>query len=205
MKNVLALLTSLVLSYCAPAMAGTALYDDIDKSLHLTGGTDMQQVIAAHSALTTREVDVVYMSGPGGELRAGLKLGAVLSRHNIHVVVSSGTRCMSACAFAALGGKTMTIRGELGFHSPYLMGVPTGVTLNEIGKVYAIGSFEATKHILDMGYPLALAEIIVKETSPCEFIVVSGDGTYSWLHGPDRYERDDPHLKVYTHNNCQEN
>ena len=68
---------------------------------------------------------LVYLSSPGGNAWEGLTMGYIIKGKNLHVSTYEGQKCESACASAALMGKT--IHGVYGFHAPY----PVGYTPSE--------------------------------------------------------------------------
>jgi hypothetical protein len=84
---------------------------------------------------------IVSMNSPGGNYLEGLAIGDVLAQRFATTYVGPGDVCLSACAFAFMGGRLTTIRGvdwepsrilhihgRLGFHAPSLPGtVPADV------------------------------------------------------------------------------
>ncbi len=84
---------------------------------------------------------VLWMNSDGGNFEAGIALGDAITDLNILTYVGPGERCLSACAFAFLGGRAVVndngatiptrqlhMEGELGFHAPSLPGaVPAEV------------------------------------------------------------------------------
>jgi hypothetical protein len=68
-------------------------------------------------SLSPKQGDVVFASGPGGEIVPAMKIGDVIWNENLDVVVDD--LCVSSCAyFIALGGKRLHLVGNgiLGFH-----------------------------------------------------------------------------------------
>lgn len=78
---------------------------------------------------------VLSMHSPGGNFNAGLALGDAIAEASVTTFVGPGDVCLSACAFAFLGGRVMTIRhvlwepsrvlhvgGMLGLHAPSIPG-----------------------------------------------------------------------------------
>lgn len=55
-------------------------------------------------ALRERAYSEVWLYSGGGDLAEGVKVGEVLRRHQAFVVVPDGSRCISACTVAFLGG-----------------------------------------------------------------------------------------------------
>lgn len=67
-------------------------------------------------------VRVVYLNSPGGDLYAGMVLGALLHAQGLAAVVNVGAECESACALAFLGGSRRLLfgdNGRFGFHRQY--------------------------------------------------------------------------------------
>ncbi len=84
---------------------------------------------------------ILWMNSDGGNFDAGIALGDAISELHIFTVVGPGDRCLSACAFAFMGGQAQIsedgtttptrevhTEGVLGFHAPSLPGsVPVAV------------------------------------------------------------------------------
>jgi hypothetical protein len=60
----------------------------------------------------------VQLSSPGGNLTGGIRLGNALREATAGVIVKKSTRCVSACAYAFLGGATRRVEtgGRVGVH-----------------------------------------------------------------------------------------
>lgn len=68
------------------------------------------------------KIGVVYLNSPGGDLFAGMVLGAMLHDRGLTAVVNVGSECESACALALLGGSRRLVFGDnerFGFHRQY--------------------------------------------------------------------------------------
>jgi hypothetical protein len=74
---------------------------------------------------------ILYMNSDGGNFDAGIALGDAISELHIFTIVGPGDRCLSACAFAFLGGQAVIDEdgtttptrqvytdAVLGFHAP---------------------------------------------------------------------------------------
>jgi hypothetical protein len=174
------LLTALVLcvGLALPASAAVT-YNKDTKSLSITGTTTMNQVTKVWEAFTQNEINTVFMSGPGGGYYAGLSLGRLLKQKDVRIIIPSGSYCASACAFAALGGKTVFIDGELWFHAPYSRVVDPGATIRDISKAYGIVYLDMLDYLLEVmqtkKQAVDFSKAILKETSVCRFIVWGGD------------------------------
>jgi hypothetical protein len=53
----------------------------------------------------------------GGSLLGGLRLGYALRALAVHTNIGAGKVCLSACAFAFLGGQQRTVEGKFGVHA----------------------------------------------------------------------------------------
>lgn len=83
-------------------------------------------VITLESADAFREIAArlapnrigVRLSSPGGNLVGGLQLGQALRELKATVTVGKGTRCVSACVYAFLGGTVRRVAagGKVGVH-----------------------------------------------------------------------------------------
>jgi hypothetical protein len=89
---------------------------------------------------------VVVFQGDGGDLQAAIQIGTAIRLKNYATLVSTNSRCASACAVAWLGGspRLMEDGAQIGFHAAYAVkngqlseiGVPNallGVYLGKIG------------------------------------------------------------------------
>lgn len=68
------------------------------------------------------QIGVVYLNSPGGDLFAGMILGAMLHDHGLTAVVNIRSECESACALALLGGNRRLVFGDndkFGFHRQF--------------------------------------------------------------------------------------
>ncbi len=133
-------------------LSGTALdftgYHHIRMTGEIVPG-DAEKLLAV-----VKEIDldpfgntILSMNSPGGNFEEALLIGDILTGQGIGTLVGDGDVCLSACAFAFLGGSRMVIRnvlwepwrhlhfgGTLGFHSPSLPGaVPTELLEGETG------------------------------------------------------------------------
>ena len=118
------LLTILALVLPSLAMAKVS-YDKETSTLRITGQTDMVQVLAASDMMREKDIKYIEMWGPGGYMEMGLQLGNRISKiEGVTVVVPKGKRCISACAFAAMGSKHIRIDGKLMLHRPFITGAP---------------------------------------------------------------------------------
>ena len=167
--KLLALLTALVLPTLALAEVS---YDKETSTLRITGQTDMIQVLAASNHIRKHDVKYIEMWGPGGYMEMGLQLGNHISRiEGVTVVVPKGKRCISACAFAAMGSKHIRIDGKLMLHRPFIVAVPTMTNLEDALAYMGKGYIKTAYYLEDHGYSRFVMDNIMNYTSPCKFMV----------------------------------
>jgi len=166
------LLTILALALPSLAMAKVS-YDKETSTLRITGQTDMVQVLAASNIIREEEeIKYVEMWGPGGYMEMGLQLGNHISKiEGVTVVVPKGKRCISACAFAAMGSKHLRIDGKLMLHRPFIVAAPTTVPLEDILAYMGKGYLKTAYYLEDHGYSRHVMNNIMDYTSPCKFMV----------------------------------
>lgn len=167
--KLLALLTALVL----PTLAMSEVtYDEETSTLRITGQTDMVQVIDASNYIREHDIQYIEMWGPGGYMEMGLQLGNHISRiEGVTVVVPKGKRCISACAFAAMGSKHIRIDGKLMLHRPFIVAVPTMTNLEDALAYMGKGYIKTAYYLEDHGYGRFVMDNIMTYTSPCRFMV----------------------------------
>lgn len=69
------------------------------------------------------ESAVVFLSSPGGNLKAGIEIGKAIRMKGFHTAVPDSSECASACALVWLGGarRVLVGSGKVGFHAAYKM------------------------------------------------------------------------------------
>lgn len=106
------------------------------------------------------EAGYIALSSPGGNLGAGVRLGRLIRKSGLNTTIGDGAPvvngegklgpadCLSACAYAYLGGNERTLRegSRLGFHQFYLAG--DGVISGSDAQVI---SGELISYIVEMG------------------------------------------------------
>jgi hypothetical protein len=168
------LLTILALALPTLSMAKVS-YDKETSTLRITGQTDMVQVIAASNMIREEDIKYVEMWGPGGYMEMGLQLGNHISKiEGVTVVVPKGKRCISACAFAAMGSKHLRIDGKLMLHRPFIVAAPITVPLEDILAHMGKGYLKTAYYLEDHGYSRHVMNNIMDYTSPCKFMVYEG-------------------------------
>lgn len=165
------LLTILALVLPSLAMAKVS-YDKETSTLRITGQTDMVQVLAASNMMREKDIKYIEMWGPGGYMEMGLQLGNRISKiEGVTVVVPKGKRCISACAFAAMGSKHIRIDGKLMLHRPFITGAPIMAPLEDVFAYMGKGYLKTAYYLEDHGYSRYVMENIMDYTSPCKFMV----------------------------------
>ena len=173
-------LTSLVTS----AVAGV-YYNPEDKAIRITGKTTSYQYKYLNDMLAIKDVRRVYMSGPGGELYAGLAIGRLLHRRGLSVTIPEDTICASACALAAMGSPTLYVDGKLYVHRGYLMMLPAMATPDEFARRSGLGYMDTARYLIEMGYTLHLNKVIIQNSNPCVFLDMGGKSFIDQLRTDD--------------------
>jgi hypothetical protein len=81
---------------------------------------------------------LVVLSGPGGNLHAGIQIGRAIRLKNFDTLVPGGSECASACALAWLGGSRRGLpnTAQVGFHSASKLNA--NGTLETVGPANAL-------------------------------------------------------------------
>jgi len=150
-------------------------YDEETSTLRITGATDMVQVIKASNYMTEEEVQYIEMWGPGGYMKMGFQLGNRISQEETAtVVIPKGKKCISACAFAAMGSGHVRIDGKLMLHRPYIRAAPIMERLEDILAYMGKGYIQTAYYLEDHGYSRSIMRSLMDSTSPCKFMVYEG-------------------------------
>lgn len=169
-----AALTALAVLFAFPAFAQVSVNAETN-SMTVKGVTSTFQAIEVSDALAENEIDTVYMFGIGGDYYAGLQIGRMLRKAGVRVIIPQGKECISACAFAAMAGEEVHIDGVMLLHRPYIPGVPTMVTIEEIAGKFGEAYVDLAIYFDEVGYPPRLARQILVNSTPCQYIVVKQD------------------------------
>jgi hypothetical protein len=137
------------------SLQGAAIDFSAKHHIRLTGEIvegDAQRLRDAIAALDLGDPDrfgttILSMSSPGGNFSEALEIGDILTMRGIGTYVAEGDICLSACAFAFLGGNRMVTRNvywepwrhmhegsTIGFHSPSLPGGVPRAVLDAVGE-----------------------------------------------------------------------
>jgi hypothetical protein len=147
-------------------------YEPLTHTVVISGTTTSKQSIALYNVLKDKTVATIVMYGPGGDFYAGLRMGEMIAKANVTVVIPEGKSCISACAFMAIAGERIILDGALEFHAPYFSSVPVGVTILDIAQRFGVGYIDMTTYLVKHGYTTNFARKLLKDTSPCKFIIV---------------------------------
>lgn len=121
MKKLIPQITACILITCTSAHADVRIEaDHLVISGKLTN-KDADDVVDAFQQHNIQKV--IFRRSPGGEWRAGMRIGSLLAGKSVTTVAEGG--CLSACALAFLGGQYRLLGspdqpGYLAFHPPYL-------------------------------------------------------------------------------------
>ena len=166
---------AIVIALATPATSAV-IYDEATKSLEVTGVTTNYQANKVYKAMKDKDVLPIALSGAGGNYYAGLRIGALIKDEGSIVIIPLGTTCVSACAFAALGGDKVIIDGELWFHTPYLSNVPTDKTLLEIAQMFGRAYVDMTSYLARMDIPMSFGHDLLVRTTRSKFVVIDDGG-----------------------------
>ena len=142
------------------------------KIVEISNVTTTYSALQFFNILQENEVSAVLLSGPGGNAVAGLEIGKLLRKHDLTVVIPDGKVCVSACAFAALGGTRIIVGGELWFHGPFLPSIPTTESAHGYGNRLSAFNIKVSRYLLDMGINLEFYEKVLENTSQCKLLVL---------------------------------
>ena len=169
-KRILATM-GLITALISPA-AAAVVYDDTTKNLTITGRTNNLQASSVYRYLRDNDVLTVTLQGDGGDYYAGLRIGRLIEAEGSVVVIPANHRCVSACAFAALGGDRVIVDGELWFHTPYLTSVPTTATILGITQMFGRAYVDMTSYLAMMGIPMSFGHDLLVRTTTSKFVVI---------------------------------
>ena len=112
----------------------------------------------------------LYMNSPGGMVGVGVELGNSFSENDsLIVAIAEGDKCVSACAFAFLGGNRQVIKGKLAFHRAW-----TESRDKSVNEVFADGQLAGgylLYYVMDKGYNSQLMYLITSQTDRSTFLV----------------------------------
>lgn len=110
-----------------------------------------------------RRPSIVLNNSPGGDVRAGMKIGRWARAHQAVTIVGKEQHCYSTCALVFIGGIDRINTGVIGLHRPYLAGVP--LPEEAIPGVVSAMRDEVRAYISEMGARPEFASVML-ETLP---------------------------------------
>ncbi|MGQ0672591.1 MAG: hypothetical protein ACT4N2_06885 [Hyphomicrobium sp.] len=143
---------------------------------------DLDRLKAAIKPYAERGIDNIprlCLNSPGGIYIEGLAISRYLMDENIGTSVPASAICYSACALIFMGGtypwkgeinRFLHVAGDVGFHAPYVKGLPDEQYNNEaMAEAYKEG-VQAIRNLVDLGVgnqvrrfpPELLAELLAK-------------------------------------------
>lgn len=167
-------ITAALIAMSSPVMAGVD-YDEVTRTMTITGQTTAFTSASVFMTLAKNDVDTVYMYGPGGSYYDGLKIGRMLKKEGVRVIIPSDKDCISACAFAAMGADNILSDGRMLYHKPYTLAVPAHSTIDQIASTYGVAYIDLAEYVVEMGYDMKFARDIVESTNYCTFYVIKDD------------------------------
>lgn len=165
-------LISLLIIFATPAISDVN-YDPDTHTMEISGFTTSEMAVEVFIIMSREEVASVIIEGPGGDYTSGLYIGNRIREEGSTVIIREGTTCVSACAFSALGGSKIILSGELLFHTPFMPLVPSAVTILDIAQRHGEAYAEMLFYFHDNGYSMAFGLHLIKNTSPCRFVVIT--------------------------------
>lgn len=141
-------------------------------TLTVSGNTTRIQAIAVSNALKHNDIKRVRMWGNGGDFFSGLAIGHMFSKEDIDVVIPTGARCVSACAFAALGADNVFLGGELWFHKPFRPKYNTFENLEDIDRGGQAIGVNLTYYVHELDHPVRFIFEMIGSTSHCKYLVI---------------------------------
>ena len=142
-------------------------------TLTISGNTTRMQSVAVVNALKYNDIKRVRMWGSGGDFFSGLSIGYALSQEDVDVIIPTGARCVSACAFAALGAKKVFLGGELWFHKPFKPRYSTVDRLEDIDRAGQNIGINLSYYIWELDHPIRFLFEVIGSTSHCKYVVIS--------------------------------
>jgi hypothetical protein len=131
-------------------------------------------------------IDEIILNSPGGLVDEGYELGNYFSESHLRVTVPPFGLCLSACAYAFIGGWDYRIDGMLGFHPAHVRPNPDAVNspttesatesrLDIVNEGLAAGQFtgsQFTTWLVVNGFSIHFFTSIAAHTDKDRFIVM---------------------------------
>ena len=143
------------------------------KYVKFQGYIDQYSAFDIENVLSTTGSKQLRMNSYGGLAMTGYQLGFYIEENNIEVVIDEGSRCVSACAFAAIRSKTLKINNDgLMFHLPYTTQISIKETLEDFKKENDISLSLLIRYLREMNFTLDFIDLIVYGSDINKFIVI---------------------------------
>lgn len=171
-----------------------------DNVLYITGNTTKAQAAAVARSFKTHDIRRVVMYGRGGNFFAGLSIGYAIKQNNVTVQIPSGRQCISACAFAALGGERIMLGGQLWFHKAYRQTYATVESLEDIDKGGQSVGASLMHYSYLIGSPVVFTYEVIHNTSSCKFLIVDSTKEIRKMMATEGHAK--PQYKRRFHDGC---
>jgi hypothetical protein len=100
----------------------------------------------------TNDVHTVVFNSTGGDFMVSIKIGKFVREQNLNTLISDNKSCVSACAYAFMGGVERTVDKDARFamHRPYFNESIPG-SYNEGYDTGIVASVMVTTYLIKMG------------------------------------------------------
>lgn len=145
----------------------------------------------------------LVMHSPGGFMIEAYQLGFAIRQMGVAVLIAEGNACLSACAFAVMASDNLHVNGLLGFHSPYIEEVPSGMSIESFGAMERGVMLQMMTYSVMLGYSIGLVADIHEYTTRDEYIVFDDEADLNRFryNGVLTYDEDMPTLYTIMHTN----
>lgn len=140
------------------------------------------------SKLPSKKYTAVYLNSDGGNYLEGLEIGRFFHNAGIRTVTEgNGAACMSACAFAFLGGydfykkspwRTKATTSQLGFHSYFLDLDKETYSQEEVEKLLLASQYSAlmlVEYFREVGADARILSMALSKQSSEMFMISNSD------------------------------
>jgi len=143
------------------------------KYVKFQGYIDQYSAFDIANVLSTTGSKQLRMNSHGGFAITGYQLGFYIEENDIDVIIDEGSKCVSACAFAAIRSKNLKINNDgLMFHLPYTTQISIKETLEDFKKENDISLSLLIRYLREMNFTLDFIDLIVYGSDINKFIVI---------------------------------
>jgi hypothetical protein len=169
------LLNILVFMFFATAASAQYQIDITDGVLNFNGVITPQSVSDIIYNMTVADLSTVSLQSPGGDVNRAIYLNQYIRFNDISVILPENSRCVSACAIAAIGSNDITFGENSGlyFHTPYLVSVSTERTLLDIMDSHARYINDFNVFMYENGFNYYFWELILSVTNRDRYVVIT--------------------------------